>query len=178
MQATPKLLPRICQRTVRRQLYLIFYVGEQTKPPEPRIEKGFASAESPPAWRSRMSAGRFILLTEDAQCALYFTSWRSRRESNADTRIRNPLLYPFELREHWTRVKVAMAWGSRKFIGKMHHGGVAGSMSSSAAHTRQGADMECGGRAERRHRSFGGGLRKVTVADCPKAPSPADDRYQ
>jgi hypothetical protein len=25
--------------------------------------------------------------------------WRSRRELNADTRIRNPLLYPFELRE-------------------------------------------------------------------------------
>ena len=44
--------------------------------------------------------------------------WRSRRESNADTRIRNPLLYPFELREPLTRVKVAMAWGTRKFIGK------------------------------------------------------------
>jgi hypothetical protein len=25
--------------------------------------------------------------------------WRSRPESNRDTRIRNPLLYPFELRE-------------------------------------------------------------------------------
>jgi hypothetical protein len=38
-----------------------------------------------------------------------FIGWCSRRESNADTRIRNPLLYPFELREHSTLPKYRYA---------------------------------------------------------------------
>ena len=37
----------------------------------------------------------------------FVEKWRSRRESNADTRIRNPLLYPFELREQAYKTKAS-----------------------------------------------------------------------
>jgi hypothetical protein len=40
--------------------------------------------------------------------------WRSRPESNRDTRIRNPLLYPFELREQ-NRSSAKLKFLSRYF---------------------------------------------------------------
>jgi hypothetical protein len=43
--------------------------------------------------------------------------WCSRRELNADTRIRNPLLYPFELREPHP-CKIASVWTGYKPVAR------------------------------------------------------------